>query len=284
MNRVLLAILITMLIICLTIAGCTDQKGAQSLPPPTATQISETPTIHPTVTPIQVETQKTTVFDLPITKPPAELGVSVSIQKDPVYATITTTFDGGKGQDLVQRMQVRTTLSTGEVLEQDLGKKKGDTVVVNGSRGTDRVQVAVTFMNGDSYQISDTTVGQERAGLQAPISRPVTNMSTSEEGLYPGPVIEPPNSLSVSVEVNKEPIYRIITGTFRGGHGQSLISRIEMRSILSTGELVTKQISSNIGATGEIQGTDGVDRVQVIVFFKNGESYKVLEKALGVRG
>jgi hypothetical protein len=84
--------------------------------------------------------------------------------------------------------------------------------------------------------------------------------------------------------VKKDPIYRVITGTFRGGHGQSLISRIDMHAVLGTGEAVTKQITGNIGAIAEIQGSDGIDRVQVVVYFKNGTSYKILEKSFGPRG
>lgn len=284
MNRVHLSILISILAIFLIIAGCTEQKRVEPVVTPTVTPVSHPDTVPSTLSPTPNVTVEQTIFDQPVSKPPAELGVSVSVQKDPVYATITTTFDGGKGQDLVQRIQVSTTLSTGEVINKDLGKKKGDAVLINGTRGSDHVQVAVTFMNGDSYHITDTMVGQDRSGLQSVSPTPEKNQSTSEEGLYPGPVTEPPNSLSVSVEVNKEPIYRVITGTFRGGHGQSLISRIEMRAILSTGEFVVKQISSDIGATGEIQGTDGVDRIQVIVSFKNGETYKILEKTFGTRG
>jgi hypothetical protein len=109
-------------------------------------------------------------------------------------------------------------------------------------------------------------------------------MNTSEEGLFPGPVTQPPNSLSVSVDVEKEPIYRVITGTFRGGHGQSLISKIEMHAVLGTGETTTKVIANNIGAIGEIQGSNGIDRIQVVVSFKNGEVYKILDKTFKSRG
>lgn len=246
--------------------------------------------VPPTFTPVQTSvltpepTKLPTLFDQPVTEPPAEIFVSVSVQKDPVYSTITATFDGGKGQDLVQSIQVRTTLSTGNVTEEILGKKKGDEITIPGTKGVDRIQVAVMFMNGQSYLITDTVLGQSRAGALTSMPTQKSAVSTSEEGLYSGPVTTPPNSLSVSVDVKKDPIYRVITGTFRGGHGQSLLSRIDMHAALGTGETVTKQIAGNIGAIAEIQGSDSTDRVQVVVYFKNGDSYKILEKTFGPRG
>lgn len=271
----------------LLIAGCTDQGAIKPVQTPVATPAPE-PVKTILSTPSVSEPTQTSVpslFDGPVTQPPAELDVSVSIQKDPVYSNITVIFDGGKGQDLVKSIQVRTTLSTGEIVENQLGKKKGDENNIPGTRGADRVQVVVTYMTGDSYFIIDKVVGQNQGGIPAPIPTTPSRMSnTSEEGLYTGPITEPPNSLSVSVEVNKDPIYRVITGTFRGGHGQSLVSRIEMRAVLGTGESVTKQITNNIGATGEIQGSDGIDHVQVVVSFKNGDTYKILEKTFGPRG
>ncbi|WP_319579554.1 hypothetical protein [uncultured Methanospirillum sp.] len=286
MNRYQIILIAGLLACLLLVAGCTEQAAPkqQTLSPtPAPTQIiSTSPTPE---TPVPSQTQVPSLFDNQVMQPPPELGVSVSVQKDPVYSNITTTFDGGKGQELTQSAQVRITLSDGRIIEQDLGKQKGDEITTAGTKGTDRVQVVVTFMNGDSYLILDKKVGQERAGLATATSTGVTTETTrSDQGLYEGPVTQPPNSLSVSVDVNKEPIYRVITGTFRGGHGQSLVSSIDMRAKLGNGELITRQIANNIGAIGEIQGSDGIDHVQVIVSFKNGETYKIFEKTFGPRG
>ncbi|MDD1727539.1 MAG: hypothetical protein LUQ50_00540 [Methanospirillum sp.] len=286
MNRYQAILVVGILAGLLLTAGCTDQGAVKkeqiqpSTPAPTPVK-TESPTPS---TPEPTQKASPSLFDGKVTEPPAELAVSVSAQKDPVYSNITITFDGGKGQDLIQLIQVRTTLETGEVIEQQLGKKKGDEIAITGTRGLDRVQVMVSYMNGNSYLVMDRVVGQDRAGLEMPTQVQESAINASQEGLYPGPVTQPPNSLSVSVDVSKEPIYRVITGTFRGGHGQSLVSKIEMRAVLGTGESVINQISNNIGATGEMQGSDGIDHVQVIVSFKNGETYKILEKTLGPRG
>lgn len=284
MNRILLSFTIVIFVALILAAGCTEQPDSNTALPPTVLPTS-TLTLDPPP-PEQTEEQKPvpTIFDQPVSKPPDDLTIVTSIRKDPVYSTITVRFDGGKGQDLIKALPVRTTLSTGEVIEQELGKNKGAELSIQGTRSSDRVQVAVILMNGDSYHLTDMMVEQNRVGLGEPIEPLETFSPLSEEGLYPGPVTEPPNSLSVSVSVQKEPIYRVITGTFRGGHGQFLISRIEMRALLSTGNLVTRDIAGDIGAIAEIQGTSKVDRVQVIVTFKNGETYKILEQALGSRG
>ncbi|MDD1725128.1 MAG: hypothetical protein LUQ07_08380, partial [Methanospirillum sp.] len=67
-------------------------------------------------------------------------------------------------------------------------------------------------------------------------------------------------------------------------HGQSLVKTITIHAQLSDGTEVVKEISNDIGSTAEIQGTAGIDKVQVIVFYKNGEHYKIGEKSLGPRG
>jgi hypothetical protein len=286
MNRYQIILILGILAGLLFVAGCTEQttpKTGQTLPwTPAPTSIATTPPV--TQAPI-TQTPAPSLFDSQVMEPPADLGVSVSVQKDPVYSNITTTFDGGRGQTLVQSIQARITLSDGRVLEQDLGKQKGNEITTAGTKGADRVQVVVKYMNGDSYLILDKKIELGRAGLAtATPTKVATETTSSDQGLYEGPVTQPPNSLSVTVDVNKEPIYRVITGTFRGGHGQSLVSSIDMRAKLGSGELVTRQIANNIGAIGEIQGSDGTDRIQVIVSFKNGETYKIFEKTFGPRG
>ncbi|HWQ67488.1 MAG TPA: hypothetical protein VN372_11545 [Methanospirillum sp.] len=285
MNRTQTIFIMCILAGCALLAGCTStpQEPVQTLVP-TETPIPISTPVTPTpLTPTPTKEKENTIFDGPLTEPPEDLAVSVSLIKDPVYSTITATFDGGKGQELVQKIDIRTTLSTGEVLTDQLGMSKGKERIINGTRDIDRVQVAVTYMTGGSYLIADRQLGQSRIGKSSDTLAPESTTSP-QEGMYAGPVTEPPNSLSVSVEVNKEPIYRVITGTFRGGHGQSLVSKIEMHAMLGDGETVTRPIANNIGAIAEIQGSDKTDRVQVVVYFKNGDTYKIVEKVFGPRG
>ncbi len=281
-RRGIVALLLCIFIGFVIVTGCTSNEPAE-VPPVPVTEITQTPEIPETDTPVP-EPAEPSVFDQPVSQPPDELSVAVSADKDPVYGTITVTFDGGLGQDLIQSMEVRADLSDGQIIEMPLGTGKGDEVDINGTRGTDRVQVAVTFMNGDSYKILDTELSLTRADEITQTAEPTETMIAADDGEFAGPVEKPPRNLDVSVEVDKDPIYRVITATFRGGHGQSLVSSIDVHGVLSDGSTVTNPLTSNMGATTEIQGTNGIDKIQVKVRYKNGESYKIFEDTFGPRG
>lgn len=269
------------------LAGCTSspQQEPERAPGPTPLPL-ETPKVTeiPTPEPEPLPEVIPSIFDGTVQKPPNELEVFVNVQKDPVYDVITVTFNGGKGQQLLQSVLVRVEDSNGEVTEIPLGSRVGEEITIQGTKGKDRVQVAAYYKTGASYYILDQSLGQTRLG--APIATPTIasyeELATDE--LFGGPVTEPPRSLTVSVDVGKDPVYRVITATFRGGHGQSLVRRINVHAVLSDGNVVTKDLMNNIGAISEIQGTAGLDKVQVVVEYQNGESYKIVEKVLGPRG
>lgn len=280
------------------VTGCTNSnppKPADTQVPPTPVSPAEEPLGEQTkeipeesITPLEAATPGTvesSLFESPVSEPPLDLVVSVSARKDPVYHTITVTFDGGKGQQLLKSLTVRVTDSEGKVTEVPLGTNKGDEVEIAGTNGDDRVQVVAAYKNGTSFHIHDQTVkGQTRVGTVTDSPTIIPTPGPDTDPLYGGPVTEPPVNLNVMVETDKDPIYRVITSTFRGGHGQSLVKTITIRAQLSDGTEVIKEITNNIGSTAEIQGTAGVDKVQVIVFYKNGEHYKIGEKSFGPRG
>ena len=216
-------------------------------------------------------------------QPPTELLVSVSAQKDPIYNQIAVVFDGGKGQQMLHSITVRATTSDGVMTELPLPPNRGDEVTFAGSKGVDRVQVMVQYKNGASYLIMDQTVGQTRAGVVT-AAPTIASAPTSSNGMYDGPVVQPPKNLVVLVEVEKDPVYRVITATFRGGRGQSLVKSIDMHAALSDGTEQTKNLVSDTGNIAEIQGTSGYDKIQVVVFYKNGEQYKISENVFGPRG
>ncbi len=282
-------ILLLLFIGCILITGCTSNESAPVQEKNPVTEITVEPTPEITIEPVQSDINKTLTeeaseFDLPVSNPPADLAVSVSAQKDQVYGTITVVFDGGYGQDLVKSIDVKVTLSDGTEQILPLVPAKGSEITVDGTKGEDRVEAVVSFMNGDSYKVLDKTLTmphvEEPEVTDAPTKAPVAE----DDGLFAGPVEQPPDKLSVSVSAEKEPIYRVITATFLGGHGQSLVSSIKVHTILSDGRSTTTDLSSDIGATTEIQGTSGTDKIQVMVYYKNGESYKILEQNLGPRG
>lgn len=282
---ILLALVVTGFLL---LAGCTSTSPEDTAVAPVTTTMPTNlpPTLESTHEPVQVQEPDigTSNFDGSVVQPPDDLTISVSAQKDPVYNQITVVFDGGKGQQLVRDITVRVTTSDGMVSEQPLDVKRGSEAVFSGTKGNDRVQVAVNYKNGESYLIFDQIVGQIRAPEMTETPTPAPVPESSEGGKYDGPVTQPPKNLLVSVDVDKDPVYRVITATFRGGHGQTLVKMIEVHALLSDGSEVTEELSNNIGGEAEIQGTNGNDKVQVVVFYKNGEQYKISEKVFGPRG
>ncbi|HOL41541.1 MAG TPA: hypothetical protein PLY78_06895 [Methanospirillum sp.] len=287
MNRKTSIIFITLILTgCVILTGCTSTPPLGQSAPPSPTPTPEPTTIPPAPekTPTAEPASEYSIFDGPVTQPPAELEVSVSARKDPVYNQITVVFDGGKGQQLLNSINVRVTTSDGIVTEQPLPPNRGAEIAFDGSKGVDRVQVAAYYKNGASYLILNQNVGQTRAGIITATPTVASAPVTSSNSLYDGPVTEPPKNLMVMVDVIKDPVYRVITATFRGGHGQSLVKTVQVHALLSDGSEVTKELANNIGSVAEIQGTSGNDKVQVVVFYKNGEQYKISEKVFGPRG
>ena len=134
---------------CVLLAGCTSSPPEKEIitpsPTPTPTAEPETPEETPAPTPVL----ERSIFDGPVTEPPADLEVSVSAQKDPVYNVITVVFNGGKGQQLLKSLQVRVTTADGVVTELPLATNQGAEVEVPGTKGSDRVQVAAYYKNGE---------------------------------------------------------------------------------------------------------------------------------------
>ena len=269
---------------CLLLAGCTgtspEQKPVPPSPTPGPTTAQPTPVEEETIVP-EVEYS---IFDEPVTEPPAELDVSVSARKDPVYNIVTVVFDGGKGQQLLQSIDVRVTTADGTVTSQQLPPSRGAEIEFQGSKAADRVQVAVYYKNGASYLILDQKVGQTRAGVITATPTVASAPETTGDFMFDGPVTLPPKNLAVMVDVDKDPVYRVITAAFRGGNGQSLVKSVLVHAMLSDGTGMTKELATNSGSIAEIQGTAGNDKVQVVVLYKNGEQYKISEKVFGPRG
>lgn len=99
-----------------------------------------------------------------VTLPP-EQNVEIQVnEKDPIYATITVVFAGGKGQIAVRDILVRVTTSDGKVTEQHLPPQKGSEVVFQGTKGDDRLEVTVTLNTGATYKIIDRIIPYRTRG------------------------------------------------------------------------------------------------------------------------
>jgi hypothetical protein len=90
-----------------------------------------------------------------MTLPP---GQSVAIQvneKDTSFATISVIFSGGEGQVATKDILVRVTRPDGEVMIGHLRPVKGDELILQGTKETDRIEVFVTMNTGVTYKVID---------------------------------------------------------------------------------------------------------------------------------
>jgi hypothetical protein len=88
--------------------------------------------------------------------------VSVTVSEKEYTGTIPVTFDGGMGMNAVTKIDVQLTRADGSIQTATIGTKKGDSVDLEGTRGsgsergqTDRVEVWVTMNTGQKYKVAD---------------------------------------------------------------------------------------------------------------------------------
>ncbi|HUU75984.1 MAG TPA: hypothetical protein VMW63_07840, partial [Methanoregulaceae archaeon] len=141
-----------MAVLFLLAAGCTQPAAPPATPTPTAPPGTPVPTTSATVAPVITPDY----IEGPI---PSQYSVDVQVDRNTVSIDpkITITYRGGKGINFVSTLQVKVTTSDGRVITPDALYKPqvNDEVVVQGSTGTDRVEVFVTIVNGDRYKIYD---------------------------------------------------------------------------------------------------------------------------------
>lgn len=138
--------IVLLLCAAIGIAGCTGTPAAPATQPPTATPA-------PTPAPSAVSTPD--LVPVPTDSIPAEIGVTIDVGEKDYLAKIPVIFQGGKGQIQVTRIDITLTRSDGQVMTTTLGKNKGDTVELEGTKQTDRVEVWVSMNNGQRYKTND---------------------------------------------------------------------------------------------------------------------------------
>jgi hypothetical protein len=101
----------------------------------------------------------------PVDIMPSDQAVEVQVNpKDTSYATVTSIFAGGKGQNMVRDIQVKLTRSDGGVLTGSLKPEKLSEVTLQGTRETDRIEVRVSMLDGRTYKIVDQAVPFKNRG------------------------------------------------------------------------------------------------------------------------
>jgi hypothetical protein len=140
-----------MLVLCALLAGCTS---------PTASEIKPAETLAPTVPPT-ISTSVTTVVVTPdaVETLPPDKYVDLQISKQRPDSSIHLLYNGGTGEIAVQNILLKVTRSDGTVTQEYMNDgnrkpRRGDELVVDGTRGKDQVQVFVTS-NGRTFKVID---------------------------------------------------------------------------------------------------------------------------------
>jgi hypothetical protein len=151
MKAAIIASAVFVLVICALTAGCTS---------PTPTDLTPSETQPPVSTP-GTSTSVSTVVSTPVaveTLPPEQF-VDLALTKQRPDSTIHLLYNGGKGEVFVQNILMKVTRSDGQVIQQYMNDgtrkpRRGDELVIEGTRGTDEVQVFLTSA-GRTYKVID---------------------------------------------------------------------------------------------------------------------------------
>ncbi len=151
MKRAIILAAFAMLACCALIAGCTSPTQAVITPAETTVvTLPATPAPLLPVTPVAT-------LDLVVPLPPEQF-VDLQLTKDRTNGEIHLLYNGGKGEIYVQKIRMKVTLSDGRIIDQymDDGQKprRGDELVIGGTRGSDRCEVYVTSSN-KIYKVMD---------------------------------------------------------------------------------------------------------------------------------
>ena len=157
------AFLVVILLVCgaVAIAGCTSSQSATATSGSTSSSSGTTAASSLTTGPTEMM--------------PTNIAVTVTVGEKDYLGNIPVTFDGGQGQNNVHMITVTMTRADGSTQTETLGSDKGDTITLNGTRGSgslsgqpDRVQVSITMNNGITYNVADVLrVYRSRSGTGA---------------------------------------------------------------------------------------------------------------------
>lgn len=154
MQKSVVILAISGLVLCALFAGCTSPTG--SVITPAATTLSTPPPTPPTPEATVIPTP------LPVETLPAEQDVDLVLSKQRPDSSIHLLYNGGKGEVFVQNIMIKVTLSNGQVVQQYMNDgnrkpRRGDELVIEGTRGTDFVQVYLTSA-GRTYKIREESL------------------------------------------------------------------------------------------------------------------------------
>jgi hypothetical protein len=152
MKYALIPALLAGLVFCALAAGCTSPTQAEIKPETTPVTIPET------TVPVTTATE-VVVTPAPLDTLPAEQYVDIQVSKERPDYTLHLLYNGGKGEGNVLNVLMKATLSDGTVVEKYLNDgqrqpRRGDEIIIQGTRGSDHVEVFVTSV-GRTYKVID---------------------------------------------------------------------------------------------------------------------------------
>jgi hypothetical protein len=139
-------LVIALLCILLTLAGCSGTQNAPVTPQATVAIVTQT-TSTASAGPDLVVSPTDSIIEAN--------RVNVNVEKD-YLGNVIVTFQGGSGLQQVNRIAATLNRADGVVKTSEVGHLVGDTVTLEGTKTTDRVIVYVTMKDGKQYKVVDS--------------------------------------------------------------------------------------------------------------------------------
>ena len=121
---------------------------------------STTPSIAPALTTQPVHNSVSQTPPMETLAP--EVMVYIVAEKDPVYHKIRLVFNGGPGQNVVQTINCILTRADGQVITATLKPEMNADTILQGTEGTDHIQVTVIYMSGQQFVVMDRDLQKQR--------------------------------------------------------------------------------------------------------------------------
>ena len=216
-----------------------------------------------------------------IENPPGNLTVSVQI--DQVGKTITATFRGGKGQDLLKDILIEVMRTENTSEEKRLGNSVGSYVELVGTGCGDLVSGTAYFKNGESYRFFSENMNYlvgicsvDHGSFVDPCE-----IIASSSSLVLDPVDVIPRNKFIAIQVNVD--MTRIDVFFRGGFGQNLVKDLKITRITPEGVMETKELGSRVGDKVSFDASNSCrDRITADISFKDGTSYHLYDDIVSI--
>jgi hypothetical protein len=132
-----------------------DDAGSQS----SVTVIEDTPALTRTPTATPTPTRAGALIPQPTQTIPSGQKLYFQVQKSPITTRIVVTFAGSAGHGSIKSADVKVTHPDGSVATGMLQPLKGITeIILDGSTGTDRVEIIALMSDGTMYRVYDELV------------------------------------------------------------------------------------------------------------------------------